>query len=175
MRHCVVPLTVSDCASANIFPKQISNIIEFYVAKFKGQGLDVPDVFWSRDMLADFREYAGYMVRLCGFRWNFMQAAHETYIFESAQGLLLDQNHEWFPHVTHANTGSDDIVPYYDELVEHDYIDEPMRIHYVTRGYLTRHGAGPLPHEDSNLYYPDDTNVQHEFQGALRYAPLNLD
>lgn len=174
VRHETIPLTVSECFADNsVFPKHVSNIIGFYEAKFKEQGLDIPEAFWNRDMLADFREYASSMVRLCGFCWKLAHLHHKTYIFESAQGLLLDQDHEWFPHVTHAHTGTDDLLSYYDD--QDIDLDESIRLHYVTRGYLTRHGAGPLPGEDSSLYYPDDTNIQHDFQGTLRYAPLNLD
>lgn len=40
---------------------------------------------------------------------------------------------------------------------------------------MTRHGAGPLPNEEAMPpFVRDDTNVQHEFQGRLRYAPLNV-
>ena len=48
---------------------------------------------------------------------------------------------------------------------------------YVSRCYTTRHGAGPLLHEGqvitgSPLF--DSTNIENEWQGKIRYAPLNL-
>ena len=49
---------------------------------------------------------------------------------------------------------------------------------YVTRAYLTRHGAGPLPRERPEKPYPgivDTTNVPNEHQGTLRFAWLDLD
>jgi adenylosuccinate synthase len=95
-------------------------------------------------------------------------------IFEGAQGLLLDQNHENFPHVTHSNTGISNVV----ELIkERNYLDGDIEIVYVTRPYLTRHGAGPLPYElDIKPYSKivDLTNVYNEFQGKLRYALLDI-
>lgn len=92
-------------------------------------------------------------------------------VFEGAQGLLLDQNHkEFFPHVTHSNTGMKNVRV----LCEQAGIKD-MDIYYVSRTYLTRHGAGPLPGEDSELSYEDDTNRKNPFQGALRFARLDTD
>jgi adenylosuccinate synthase len=45
--------------------------------------------------------------------------------------------------------------------------------YYVTRTYLTRHGAGPLPGEDPELNYADDTNAENQYQGRLRFAHLD--
>src|ERR1051325_3280180 len=50
---------------------------------------------------------------------------------------------------------------------------------YVSRTSLTRHGAGPLPGEAAWPEPPagisDNTNVEHAWQGKLRYAPLDPD
>lgn len=89
-------------------------------------------------------------------------------IFEGAQGLLLDQNSEYFPHVTRSNTGIRNVR----ELCAEAGIDK-IDAYYVSRTYLTRHGAGPLPGEDPALRYEDDTNVPHPWQGLLRFAPLD--
>lgn len=91
-------------------------------------------------------------------------------VFEGAQGLLLDQgNKEFFPHVTHSNTGMKNV----EILCAQAGITE-KEIYYVSRTYLTRHGAGPLPKEDSNLSFEDDTNRPTQFQGRLRFAPLDI-
>lgn len=90
-------------------------------------------------------------------------------VFEGAQGLLLDQNNKvFFPHVTRSNTGMQNVRV----LCQQAGIDE-IDAYYVSRTYLTRHGAGPIPGEDPNLSYFDDTNTEHEFQGKLRFAPLD--
>jgi adenylosuccinate synthase len=90
-------------------------------------------------------------------------------IFEGAQGLLLDQdNKAYWPHVTHSSTGMKNVR----ELCKQAGIDK-VEPYYVSRTYLTRHGAGPLPGEDKRLFYHDDTNGDHEFQGKLRFAPLD--
>ncbi len=90
-------------------------------------------------------------------------------VFEGAQGLLLDQNNkEFFPHVTHSNTGMKNV-----ELLCAQAGITQKEIYYVSRTYLTRHGAGPLPGENPKLSYADNTNQPNPFQGTLRFAPLD--
>jgi len=90
-------------------------------------------------------------------------------VFEGAQGLLLDQdNKEFFPHVTHSSTGMKNV----ETLCAQAGINR-KEIYYVSRTYLTRHGAGRLPREDPSLSYEDDTNKPNQFQGTLRFAPLD--
>lgn len=90
-------------------------------------------------------------------------------IFEGAQGLGLDQAGEDFPHVTRSNTGTKNISEYLNGA--------PIDVYYVTRCYVTRHGAGPLAHEGQlyNVDIVDPTNVPNPWQGTLRSAPLDLD
>lgn len=93
---------------------------------------------------------------------------HKEIIFEGAQGLLLDEDRiDQWPHVTRSRTGLTNVA-YLATRLGCDNI----RAIYVTRTYLTRHGAGPLPNE-SSWSFRDDTNVRNQFQGHLRFAPLN--
>jgi adenylosuccinate synthase len=94
-------------------------------------------------------------------------------IFEGAQGLRLDQTRGDFPYVTRSNTGCRNVV-----ALARDWGVEALERIYVSRIYLTRHGAGPLPREASSPLFPglaDATNVPNPWQGALRFAPLDLD
>lgn len=94
-------------------------------------------------------------------------------VFEGAQGLLLDQERGAFPYVTRSHTGVHNAL---DVAMEAGI--ETVDITYVTRAYLTRHGAGPLAGELPDQPYPgieDRTNVPNEFQGRLRFAHLDLD
>jgi adenylosuccinate synthase len=108
--------------------------------------------------------------------WKFAEIVHPAGIgqckdpvFEGAQGLLLDQNNkEYFPHVTRSNTGMRNVRA----LCAQAGIDK-IETYYVSRTYLTRHGAGPLPGEDSSLRFADATNLEHPYQGRLRFAPLD--
>lgn len=91
-------------------------------------------------------------------------------VFEGAQGLLLDQeNRESFPHVTRSNTGLKNVRALCAQAGIAD-----IEAYYVTRTYLTKHGAGPLPGEDAAMRFEDETNAQNPYQGALRFAPLDV-
>lgn len=104
--------------------------------------------------------------------YNYLSSSNKL-IFEGAQGLLLDQRYRDFPHVTRSNTGIQNV-----STIASSYNIKHLDIHYVTRCYITRHGAGPLPNECTTCPCPDfkdETNIPHQFQGALRFAPLNID
>lgn len=95
-------------------------------------------------------------------------------IFEGAQGLLLDQNHKYFPHVTRSNTGIKNVV----NILEKAKLEkEPVEIVYATRAYVTRHGAGPFETELPEKPYKnivDLTNVPNPYQDVLRYGLLDI-
>ena len=103
---------------------------------------------------------------------------YDNIVFEGAQGLLLDEFHPYFPYVTRSRTGIHNVY----QLIK-DYKDVNVEIYYVTRPYLTRHGAGPFPTEvigNTNLVdFPfdvyDPTNKPHKFQGTLRLGYLDID
>lgn len=93
-----------------------------------------------------------------------------SYVFEGAQGLLLDENHRFFPYVTHSHTGLKNVVS-----LAQEYNITDLSVTYATRAYATRHGAGPFPGENANLKYEDATNVPNDWQGTLRFGHLNVD
>ena len=66
----------------------------------------------------------------------------ETYIFEGAQGILLDINHGTHPYVTKSNTTSKNAI----EILRRNFNESELEIeiYYVTRAYHTRHGSGPF-------------------------------
>ena len=91
-------------------------------------------------------------------------------IFETGQGLLLDQDYEAYaPHLTSSKTGIHNSVIFLEKRGL--FLDEAI---YVTRPYVTRHGNGPLPCEVDPSELPgvgeDLTNRPNEWQGTLRYA-----
>jgi adenylosuccinate synthase len=93
-------------------------------------------------------------------------------IFEGAQGLGLDQAFGTFPYVTPSNTGLKNII----NLCRSVPSIRELNVYYVTRSYLTRHGAGPMPNPETKLYPNaiETTNVYNPFQCEFRFAPLNL-
>jgi adenylosuccinate synthase len=100
-------------------------------------------------------------------------ADYAQVVFEGAQGLLLDQERGAFPYVTRSHTGIRNAL---DVAAEAGI--GALDVTYVSRAYLTRHGAGPLAGELPGQPCPgirDDTNIPNEFQGRLRFAHLDLD
>ena len=94
----------------------------------------------------------------------------QNLIFETGQGLLLDQDYEdYAPHLTSSKTGIHNSTIFLEKRGL--FLDEAI---YVTRPYVTRHGNGPLPCEVDHSELPgvgeDLTNQPNEWQGTLRYA-----
>ena len=97
--------------------------------------------------------------------------SYDEVIFEGAQGLLLDElNTEYAPHLTTSRTGLYEPARILSALCG----KEPFSAEavYVTRSYVTRHGAGPLPYEGKlGIAVTDRTNVCNQWQGEFRTAP----
>ena len=99
---------------------------------------------------------------------------YDEVIFEGGQGLLLDQeNLGDFPHLTPSSTGAFNI----HEDIEKLHI--PLDLFYVSRSYMTRHGAGPMEAEcdkiDINADIVDLTNQPNDWQGSLRFGRIDTD
>ena len=114
---------------------------------------------------------------------------YETIIFEGGQGMAIDGKLEKnYNHNTPSNTDSSNPIEIlkmfnYHEKLFHgnkEWHEPEIETCYVSRTYLTRHGAGGFPGECSwedlnpKISIFDKTNVENQFQGKLRYAPLNL-
>ena len=97
---------------------------------------------------------------------------YDYVIFEGAQGLLLDQNNkEYMPHLTPSNTGMKNPLKIIGDRKCN------IEVCYVSRTYMTRHGAGRFDSEclksDINPTMVDMTNVPNPFQDTLRYGTLH--
>jgi adenylosuccinate synthase len=93
---------------------------------------------------------------------------YEMTIFEGAQGLMLDEDRlDQFPHVTRSKTGLTNVA-----RLAHKFKIEELQVTYTSRTYLTRHGQGPLKGE-CDWHFFDQTNIPNQFQGRLRFAPLD--
>ncbi len=87
----------------------------------------------------------------------------DTVVFEGAQGVLLDEEHGYHPHVTWTDCTFGNA----DKLLADFHSSEVTRIG-VLRSYATRHGAGPFPTEDASLALPDPHNSAHPYMGHFR-------
>jgi adenylosuccinate synthase len=154
-------ITMSDLWNGAPLESRLAETCGKYATFRSGKPIDKPEA-----MIAEFTKRCATVADLIH---PLGIAQCQEPIFEGAQGLLLDQgNKQFFPHVTHSNTGMKNVRALCAQAGIAD-----VDAYYVSRTYLTRHGAGPLPGEDARLTFEDATNVEHDYQGALRFAPLD--
>ncbi len=95
-----------------------------------------------------------------------LAARDGTLLFEGAQGVLLDERHGFFPHVTYGSCTLDNANAL---LRAWDFQGDVSRFG-VIRAVMTRHGAGPLPTEDEALSasWHEPHNAPQPWQGRFR-------
>jgi adenylosuccinate synthase len=95
----------------------------------------------------------------------------ELAVFEGAQGVLIDEWYGFHPHTTWSSVTAHHAL----ELALRAKV-ERVRTLGVTRGFTTRHGAGPLPTHDEALTarLADPGNPWNRWQGDLRVGWLDL-
>src|SRR5215467_7952679 len=173
------PLAVRDLGDDRYVMEILARIRDVWLP-IRLAKLGVPFTAERRNAAADPAVLRRYLEQIHILRRNASPApidavlARRNIVFEGAQGLLLDMDRGLkFPHVTRSNTGLRNVLA----LATDARIDR-LDVVYMTRAYLTRHGAGPLPNEVPKLAFADvndPTNLPNPWQGALRYAPLDLD
>lgn len=99
------------------------------------------------------------------------------FVFEGAQGVLLDQDFGFFPNVTRSNTTSKNPLQF---IFDNNLSNRASEIFYITRAYQTRHGNGFMTNENifSELKLKNnekETNVTNEWQGKFRTSVLDID
>ena len=101
-----------------------------------------------------------------------------TIIFEGNQGIMLDKDYGFFPHVTRCNTTSKNAFDLLRKF-KIDFPEDSIETHYVTRAYQTRHGNGQMTNEGLDISYikdnPFETNLSESYQGAFRKSVLDVD
>lgn len=151
------------------FPKilraKINNIAQHYYGEVIDERMD--DFFKSCEIIAKL-EY----VKNINERQIKLFCIRESalIIFESAQGVLLDQEFGFFPNVTRSHTTCRNMNNILGDLDE---------VFYVTRTYQTRHGNGYMSNEDKPIkfLYNDhtETNKAHPFQGEFRKTEMDTE
>ena len=88
-------------------------------------------------------------------------------IYEGAQGLLLDMDYGFYPHVTPSHTGLDNLPK--EQL-------QGANVYLVSRTYTTRHGNGYEPQHKLlwDLSNKHEINVNNKFQGTFKTGMLEL-
>jgi adenylosuccinate synthase len=162
-------LNAKDLYFSQVFIGKMMAISDYY----RGLGCPVDEI--EKDQLEMFIEDAMEARNKIGL-FNAMRVnVKETeLIYEGAQGIMLDQDHGFFPNVTRSHCTSRNAMMTFRSMGS----GIQPEIWYVTRTYATRHGAGYLPGEDRPIELVNntlETNVQHDFQGNFRKAPLDPD
>lgn len=101
---------------------------------------------------------------------------YDSVVFENGQGLLLDENCTFYgDNTTPSNTG----ILNARRRINAQFDDATVEFCYVTRTYMTRHGAGKFVTEcdksSINASMVDETNGWNQFQDSLRYGELNVE
>lgn len=96
---------------------------------------------------------------------------YSHFLYESSQGLLIDEQYGFFPNVTPSKVG-------YSNSSRVGYVDDEL--YYVTRAYHTRHGNGPFPCITKDIEkYVEVTHTEHNinntFQKHFKVGLLNLE
>lgn len=133
------------------------------------------EIFYNNGLIENYLNDLGFMNNHTIRTDDSILNKYQNIVFEGGQGLLLDQNNlEYFPHLTPSNTG----LKNPEEMISRLFPKANVEVCYVTRPYLTRHGAGRLDNEcakeEINPDMEDLTNVTNSHQGTLRYGKMNV-
>ncbi|KAB8145534.1 adenylosuccinate synthetase [Chloroflexia bacterium SDU3-3] len=130
------------------------------------------DPDWADWLLPAYRDFAARAQVVPGEHVRGLLARPGAVIFEGAQGVLLDEWRGFHPYTTWSTTtlANADAL-----LAEAGHTGAVTRLG-LTRGYATRHGAGPFVSEDAGLTaaLPDARNGHGTWQGGFRAGWLDM-
>ena len=180
-KHPNLLFSAGEFVNVRICKERLKAIRNYYEHKFKYETIfdfgqfdhDQEDKTFMEDIQAINKLQATGQVVFLEEREIFENKRWSTYIFEGAQGILLDMEFGEQPHITKSNTTSKNAM----ELLRRNFQleDIDINIFYVTRAYSTRHGAGPFNDSFGSPVLRNnesETNIENEFQGKLRSAFL---
>jgi adenylosuccinate synthase len=120
--------------------REVLDYHNFVLTKYLGaEAVDAEQVIDGTLRLA---ERLKPMIADVSHRLNTQMAAGKSFLFEGAQGTLLDVDHGTYPYVTSSNTVAGAAAAGAGVA--------PQKLHYVlgiTKAYSTRVGSGPFPTE----------------------------
>jgi len=127
------------------------------------------------DYLAEMQTIINHHIFITSEKAVFADPQWDQYIFEGAQGVLLDMDFGCFPHVTRSHTTSKNAL----HLIRRNKTNiSSATLYGVSRVYHTRHGQGPFVAHADHLVLKNnemETNLLNDFQGNFRTGPLDLD
>lgn len=181
-RHGSCGMGLFEAVKRSANPKYLVEAAELYDAytlynKVKRIQSEYNDTFENDELynLDNWMCAVAYVTENCQIKtFDEVYPNYDTIIYEGGQGLLLDQSNVGnFPHLTPSSVGA------YNIAFDIAALNLPTSIYYVSRTYMTRHGAGPMEaecnKEDINPNIVDKTNEENPWQGKLRFGYLNTD
>jgi adenylosuccinate synthase len=164
-------LLVQDIFFENVMNAKMEAISTYYANKLKNspyiqEGEYFKKVEEELDLFSDAVKEARKIIRVANS--NIFYERKFNPVFEGAQGILLDMDFGFFPHVTRSNTVTKNA----------HFIYAPDEVFYVTRGYQTRHGNGFMTNESIKpelINNEQETNQSNEWQGEFRTGALDID
>lgn len=154
------------------------HIREYFIKRIHDAGIELSnewkEILYSESLIQNYIDDLRFMASKVPKMQLLWILFYDCVVFEGGQGLLLDQNNKkYFPHLTPSNTGIENPL----KIISNICCKPDVEVCYVTRTYLTRHGAGRLDGEcdkaEINPDMQDLTNVPNPHQGTLRYAKLD--
>ncbi len=147
--------------------KRLEEIKENYVLKTFGKLS--PDYDFDIQVYTKYLKRAIEHVNVISDETSFL-GGFDNIVFESGQGLLLDSDREdLWPHTTSSCTTLANPA-----MLAQSYGINVDDVFYVTRTYITRHGAGPF-NEDKDLNFYDETNKSNPWQGSMRFGRTDFE
>lgn len=152
----------------------------YCINRLRGQGVDIipeewKDIYYSESLIMHYLKDINFFCSTATQTENLnILNDYDTVIFENGQGLLLDQSLEsmYGDNLTPSNTGSANSI----KLINNVNRKVDVELCYVSRTYMTRHGAGRFETEcnksNINPIINDLHNITNQFQGSLRYGEL---
>lgn len=154
---------------------------DYFVKRIAWKGVSIDQkwesIIYSPTLINNYIYDFNMMIRNSYFSDDSILEKFDSIIFENGQGLLLDQGQnmaENGKYTTPSYTGLRNPA----EIIKKMSSDVDVEVCYISRTYMTRHGAGAFETE-SNLELisdkpikEDETNKTHLFQGKLRYGVL---
>jgi adenylosuccinate synthase len=137
------------------------------------------DIYFAHNIITNYTDDFWFMMsKIKKIESAVILNEYENIVFENGQGLLLDQNISGYGvHTTPSNTGITNPRKIIKSALNH-VNNEDIEAVYVTRTYLTRHGAGKFntecPITNIGLGISDKTNVYNPSQENIRYGKINF-
>jgi len=158
-------LKIYDLEDINILKKRLKNLVNFhniFLKNFSKKNISFNKVF--KLLLSIRKRVLPYSVDLSEFI-NSKFFLKKKFLFEGAQGLMLDIDHGTFPYVTSSNT-----IP---ATAATSIGLKPTRIGHIlgiVKAYTTRVGEGPFPTEIKTKLGLELAKEGHEF-GSVTGRP----